>query len=283
MKLDQSNRKDISALLSVAKDPQTGSGFGTAEVIAESTTLVVAGRNLALNLMLHQLVNTLANSHTGTDTSSTAMAAVFFYLAHNPHAYARAMREVRDNFGTVEEIRMGAKLNSCTYLRACIDEAMRMSPSVGSTLYREVPLGGTVVDGEFIPAGIDVGTSIYSIHHNPAYYPEPFLYSPERWLVSEGVSTGESVERAHSAFSPFSVGPRSCIGKGMALIELMLTMAMVCWHFDFKLAEGDTSGGKEFGGEGFGRHRPNEFQLYDHVTAGKNGPMIHFRVRSVRA
>ena len=43
MKLDQSNRKDISALLSVAKDPQTGSGFGTAEVIAESTTLVVAG------------------------------------------------------------------------------------------------------------------------------------------------------------------------------------------------------------------------------------------------
>lgn len=189
------------------------------------------------------------------------MAAVFFYLAHNPHAYARAMREIRDTFTTVEDIRMGSKLNSCTYVRACIDEAMRMSPSVGSTLYREISPGGTVIDGEFIPAGIDVGTSIYSIHHNPTYFPEPFLYSPERWLVGEGVSTSASIESAHSA-------------------ELMLTMAMVCWHFDFKLAEGDTSGGKEFGGEGFGRHRPNEFQLYDHVTAGKNGPMIHFRVRS---
>lgn len=52
MKLDQSNRKDISALLSVAKDPQTGSGFGPAEVIAESTTLVVAGMDPVSNLML---------------------------------------------------------------------------------------------------------------------------------------------------------------------------------------------------------------------------------------
>ena len=215
----------------------------------------------------------------GTDTSSTAMAAVFFYLAHNPHAYARAVREIRDTFATVEDIRMGPKLNSCVYVRACVDEAMRMSPSVGSTLYREISPGGTVIDGEFIPAGTDVGTSIYSIHHNPTYFPEPFLYSPERWLVGEGVSTPASIESAYSAFNPFSIGPRSCIGKGMAITELMLTMAMVCWHFDFKLAEGDTSGGKEFGGEGFGRHRPNEFQLYDHVTAGKNGPMIHFRVR----
>lgn len=56
MKLDQSNRKDISALLSVAKDPQTGSGFGPAEVIAESTTLVVAGTDSFSTPMLQRII-----------------------------------------------------------------------------------------------------------------------------------------------------------------------------------------------------------------------------------
>lgn len=56
MKLDQSNRKDISALLSVAKDPQTGSGFEPAEVIAESTTLVVAGMDSFSTPMLQRII-----------------------------------------------------------------------------------------------------------------------------------------------------------------------------------------------------------------------------------
>ncbi|KAI9848834.1 MAG: hypothetical protein M1837_006350 [Sclerophora amabilis] len=276
MKVDRSKRRDIFSILSTAKDPETGSGLGRAEIIAESTTLIVAGMASPASCAA-ELEDGLANDFvTGTDTSSTAMTGMFFYLAHYPHAYARAAQEVRSTFGDCSEIRIGPKLNSCSYLRACIDECMRMSPSVGSSLFREVQAGGAMVDGEFIPAGVDVGTPIYSIHHNPAYFPDPFAFLPERWLVSEASNTA-----GFGAYNPFSVGPRSCIGKGMALTELMLTMATVLLTLDFKLADGDEAGGM-LSAE-WGRHRPDEFQLRDHVTAAKNGPMIHFRIRDVES
>lgn len=172
---------------------------------------------------------------------------------------------------------MGPKLNSCKYLRACVDETMRMSPSVGSSLAREVQQGGAMVDGEHIPAGCDVGVPIYSIQHSADYFSNPFTFSPERWLVGEGDTTQESVALASSAYVPFSSGPRGCIGKGMALTEMMLTMAMVLWRLDFKIAEGCSAGGSS--DAEWGRHRPSEFQLKDHVTAARDGPLLHFRER----
>lgn len=213
----------------------------------------------------------------GADTASTAAAAVLFYLSRNPALYARCVAEVRSVFGSSDEILMGQKLNSCTYLRACIDEAMRMSPSVGLSLQREVQSGGAIVDGQFIPEGCDVGTPIYSIHHNPKYFSDPFAFKPERWLIGEDDTTRESLDRMLSVYQPFSLGSRSCVGKGMAIVELMLTMAVVLWRLDLKVAEDCSSGGHE--GAEVGRHRPNEFQLWDHITCAKNGPMLHFRER----
>lgn len=49
-----------------------------------------------------------------------------------------------------------------------------MSPPGGGPLWRELHTGGAVIDGVYIPEGYDVGVGIHSIHHNPAYYPEPF-------------------------------------------------------------------------------------------------------------
>ena len=59
---------------------------------------------------------------------------------------------------------------------------MRMSPPTGGVMWREVEEGGTMVDGEFIPEGCDVGISMYTIHHNEAYYPGSYTYKPERWI-----------------------------------------------------------------------------------------------------
>ncbi|KAH3907055.1 hypothetical protein HBI56_114470 [Parastagonospora nodorum] len=256
-KNDRSQRKDLFEMLSHAKDPESGNGFTPEEIVAESVTLVVAG----------------------ADTSATAMAAIFFYLSRNPDAYARAAAEVRSTFDSVEDIQGGAKLNSCRYLRACIDEAMRMSPSVGQTLAREVPVGGAVVDGDFIPGGCDVGVPIYAIHHKEDIYSDPFNYNPERWMVEkEGAS--QQVSDMYAAYNPFSVGPRSCMGKGVALVEMMATFAVVLFRMDFKMADTDTAGGKP--GSVYGRHRASEYQLRDHITSAKEGPMLRFRPRIVK-
>jgi cytochrome P450 len=158
---------------------------------------------------------------------------------------------------------------------------MRLSPPIGSALWREIVDRGCSIAGIQLPAGVEVGTCIYSIHHHSEYYPEPFAYRPERWIVSEATGiTEENVDIALSAYNPFSLGPRSCIGKQLALNELMLTMAVILCNFDFRTPEGPLGkvGEGEPGAE-WGRHRAGEYQLKDFVTAVKHGPLVEFKRR----
>jgi cytochrome P450 len=257
-KLDSDgDRKDFFYYLLNAKDPETGRGFSKDELWGESNLFIIAG----------------------SDTTSTAMAATFFYLVHNPGALKKAAAEVRQTFNSVDEIIHGPALTSCVFLRACIDEAMRMSPPVSGALPRKVLPGGFTVDDHFIPEGIDVCVPHYAIHHNPEYFLRPFDYTPERWL-KEGVSAdmASRTELAHSAFCPFSVGPRGCIGKGMAYVELTITLARVLWQFDMRLTPG-TSVGEGRADLEEGRRRAMEYQLKDTFTSIKDGPLVQFRQR----
>lgn len=115
-----------------------------------------------------------------TDTTATSLTATIFYLVHYPHALDRLEREIRTGLQDVEDIRIGPKLSSCKYLFACFDEAMRLSPDVGALLQLEVLRGGLKIDREWVPEGVDVGVSAYSIHPNEAYFPDPFNFKPER-------------------------------------------------------------------------------------------------------
>lgn len=209
------------------------------------------------------------------------MAATLFYLVRNPHTLQLVTSEIRSKFSSAEDIHSGPLLTSCNYLRACIDEAMRLSPSVGGLLPREVLPGGITIDGHFIPEGIVVGTPHYTIHHNEHYYPDAWSYKPERWLSSQ---VGEqNVAVAQSAFCPFSIGPRGCIGKGLAYLEMTVTLARVLWLYDIRRAAGGVvdpgEGGKD--GAEWGRHRRGEYQLVDTFTSLKDGPMVEFRRRDV--
>ncbi|KAF2872758.1 cytochrome P450 [Massariosphaeria phaeospora] len=251
------DRKDFFYHLLNAKDPETGKGFSMDELWGESNLLIIAG----------------------SDTTSTAMAGTFFYLAHNAAAMQKLCKEIREAFSDVEEIVSGPKLSSCSYLKACIDESMRMTPPVAGVLPREVLAGGIDVDGHHIPAGIDVGVPHYAIHHNPDYYPRPFDYVPERWLADPAVNPLHAkLVEAHSAFCPFSIGPRGCIGKGLAYAELTVTIARVLFLFDLRIAPGTTLGAGSKDLEA-GRTRVAEYQIEDRFASMKDGPTLQFRKR----
>ncbi|TQS31576.1 hypothetical protein Golomagni_08138, partial [Golovinomyces magnicellulatus] len=212
-----------------------------------------------------------------------AMAAQLFYLVRNPHALQKVIEEIRGKFVDVEQIVHGPALGSCTYLRACVDEAMRMSPSVGGILPREVLPGGITIEGETLPAGTVVGTPHYTVQHNEAYYPKPYTYVPERWLVgSKNPLTGtettqEEVSLASSAFCPFSIGPRGCIGKGLAYVEMTTTLARTLFLYDIRKAVAAADPSEGHPSLEWGRHRPEEFQLVDIFTSAKKGPLLEFR------
>lgn len=252
------DRKDFFYYLLNARDPETGKGFTGPELWGESNLLIIAG----------------------SDTTSTALASAFFYLVHNPDTLKKLSEEIRSTFSDLEEIHSSLTLNSCAYLRAVIDEAMRLSPPVGGILPREVLPGGLEIDGLQIPAGIVVGTPHYALHHNASYYPSPFSFNPDRWMAGSSPKvTKESVAIAQSAFCPFSVGPRGCIGKGLAYAELMTSLARTVFMYDMKLAEG-TSVGEGDPGLEWGRQRREEYQLRDSFTSLKDGPYVRFRERA---
>jgi cytochrome P450 len=251
------DRKDFFYYLLNARDPETGKGFTGPELWGESNLLIIAG----------------------SDTTSTALAAAFFYLVHNPATLEKLTNEIRDTFHSAEDIHAGAELNTCVYLRAVIDEAMRLSPPVGGVLPREVLSGGLDIDGMHLPAGIVVGTPHYALHHNPAYFPSPFSFFPERWIAGSCPEiSSDTVALAQSAFCPFSVGPRGCIGKGLAYNELMTALGRTVWMYDFKLADGPRIGEGSPDME-WGRQVTGEYQLKDSFTSIKDGPFVQFRVR----
>ncbi|KAI0201455.1 cytochrome P450 [Astrocystis sublimbata] len=218
----------------------------------------------------------------GGDTTTTTLSALFFYLAHYKNVYDELATEVRRTFESEASIRGGPKLASCRYLRACIEEALRLSPPVSGTLWRELysdeaTKGPLVVDGHVIPPGVQVGVSLYALHHNEEYFDDPFAFRPERWLTENR----DDLNRMASAFNPFSMGARGCAGKAMAYLEASLVMAKTIWRFDFMLAPGKLGQAGVASESSRGTEVPVEFQLYDTFGSRHDGPNIIFYERDV--
>lgn len=212
------------------------------------------------------------------------MSGVLFYVARNPDIYRKLTEEIRATFTSGQDIKSGPKLTSCKYLRSVINETLRMSPSSIGTLWRQQDLAlpseagkPFIVDGHVVPPGTMVGLSPYSLLHNEEYFPEPFVFRPERHLEAE--KTGKVTDTTR-AFAPFAVGNRSCGGRAVAYLEASLTIAKTLWYFDFETAPGKAGELGEGGaGMGKGRERQGEYQVWDVITAEHHGPNLIFKRR----
>lgn len=190
--------------------------------------------------------------------------------------------EIRSTFRSGAEIAGGGgRLSRCRYLRACIDESLRISPPVPSTLWREAAPDAVqsqqqqplVIDGHVIPPGTQVGVNIYSLHHKEEYFPQPFRFLPERWMGG-----GETGLATSEALSPFSFGPRGCAGKAMAYLETSLVLAKTLWYFDFEEAAPPPRERGSGARSGFALDA-GEFPIYDLFAASHDGPRLIFRPR----
>ena len=255
---DQHMRKDMFHYLFQAKDAETGlPACSRGELLATANLFVIAG----------------------SDTMSATLSGFFFYITHYPRVYAKLIKHIRTTFASIDEIVEGRKLSSCQYLRACLDEAMRMTPGGPSELARVVLSGGQQIDGEFFPEGSCVGTTGWTNGYNEENYGDCNTYRPERWIVDEenGV-TAENVAYAKSCFHPFSAGPGSCVGQNLAILEMQLVIARTLYRMDVRAAPGSTLG-EGSAKLGWGRRNKNIFQVEDAYISLRHGPMLQFRRR----
>ncbi|KAH8430736.1 cytochrome P450 [Aspergillus melleus] len=253
---EKTQRRDIIYYLQKARDPETGEAYSQPELISEATLLMGAG----------------------FDTANTALAATFYFLCKHPPVLTRLSTEIRTAFSTLESIVSGPTMQQMVYLRACISESMRLCPPVPMDLPREVQPGGLRVMNQYFPPGTIVGVPTYSLHHDEAYFDDPFAYRPSRWLLhgspvcqgDEGVSA-EILARQKEAFVPFSLGPRACIGRNVAWMELEVGLARALWLYDIRIAPGREHVGVA--------KRGGEYMIRDNFVVGKEGPMVQFRQR----
>ncbi|KAH8695171.1 cytochrome P450 [Talaromyces proteolyticus] len=180
------NRRDIIYYLLRAQDPETGKGYSDSELISEVTMLLGAG----------------------TDTASTALAATFYYLTRHPAILARVTGEIRSTFPDLESIVLGPLMQQMPYLRACIEEAMRLSPPLPTLLPRQVLEGGLHIDQYFFQAGTIIGVPIYALHHTGKYFEQPFTYDPNRWLLRDSEHREGALRNGWLGFSAVGAGGR---------------------------------------------------------------------------
>ncbi|KAK4502129.1 hypothetical protein PRZ48_005552 [Zasmidium cellare] len=207
----------------------------------------------------------------GSDAIRLTLAATVFYWLKNPDTFDKAAAEIRSSVSSPEEVSESV-LASLKYLRACIDETMRLSPAKPSSLPREVMEGGIVVDGIHVPKGATVGVSVYALHHDPEIYPEPYSYNPERWLKQP------QDRRMQAAFCPFLKGPRACPGKAMAYFAMQLALFHIVWRYDIRAPDGVVKAGED-GSRHRLRRREGEYQFNDWVLGYADGPEVQFKAR----
>jgi len=164
------------------------------------------------NADLREEVDTIL--FAGHDTSAAAGAFAIFFLAHSPEVQARLHEEVGAVMGGEEEVTT-QHLAQMRYLDAVVKEALRLAPPV-PFIIREAT-ENVFIGGYEVPKGTSVALNIFSIHRDPAQFPEPDGFEPERFLTGE--------QRHPYAFVPFSAGPRNCIGQRFAM---MVVKTVVC-------------------------------------------------------
>ncbi|KAI0849863.1 benzoate 4-monooxygenase cytochrome P450 [Daldinia vernicosa] len=253
-------RHDMFYFLYEARDPNTGQRvYEEDELRAECSLLITAG----------------------SDTVSISLSSIFFYLTGDPQRCQKLTNEIRTTFQLAEDIVHGPVLQGCAYLRACIDEGMRLTPAVASEHPREVLTGGLRILGEYYPAGTIVGTVPWASSRDQAVYGDDVEeFRPERWIVdvSPGGTTKEDLVRYKSGFHPFLSGPGGCIGRHIAMMEMTLIIARTLHRLDVRRAPGSTLGGGR-PGLGWGATDKTQLHVEDAYVSLRCGPEVQFRKR----
>lgn len=155
----------------------------------------------------------------GADTTATALGSILRFVVTSPAAYKRCQVEIdaADKAGQLSHPTQYEETRQhLPYFVACIKEGLRLNPPATNLFARVVPKGGKVIEGQYVLEGTEITSNAYVVQRDPELRgPDPEAFRPERWLESEA----KSLEMEAAQFT-FGVGPRVCIGKDIACMEM---------------------------------------------------------------
>jgi cytochrome P450 len=166
--------------------------------------------------------------NAGTDTTTAALTNSIYLIYEHPKVLAK-LREELDIATGIVEVPSYDQLANLPYLRAVIEESLRVRPASSMGLPRVVPKGGRWIAGQFIEEDVTVSVPTYTLLRDPIAFDEPEKFNPDRWISGDK----EKMSKAHL---PFSTGPRACIGRNTAYFEQILVIGTLVRLFDFEFS-----------------------------------------------
>ncbi|KFK30625.1 hypothetical protein AALP_AA6G006200 [Arabis alpina] len=190
-------------------------------------------RHVALNFIL-----------AGRDTSSVALSWFFWLVVTHPTVEDKIVREIctvlmetrgADVSSWTEEPLGFDEVDRLVYLKAALSETLRLYPSVPEDS-KHVVNDDVLPDGTFVPAGSSVTYSIYAAGRMKSTWGEDCLeFKPERWISPED---GKFVNHDQYRFVAFNAGPRICLGKDLAYLQMKTIAAAVLLRHSLTVAPG---------------------------------------------
>ncbi|CAH1732605.1 unnamed protein product [Aphis gossypii] len=196
-------------------------------LIQARTDLVVNKTEPSVTFLETDIVaNAFALFAAGFETVSTAMSFCLYELALKKPIQDKVREEMN-----ATKIKHSGEINDeflkeLHYLEMVLAETLRKYPPL-ITLIREATKDYQVPDDTLV---IEKGTKVlipaYAIHHDYRYYPDPETFDPERF------SPEEKAKRPNGTYMPFGDGPRLCIGKRFAEMEMKLALTEVLTKYE---------------------------------------------------
>ncbi len=172
--------------------------------------------------VLYDEIKTLFLS--GFETTAIIMSWSLYLLGKKPDICKKIQKTLPD---IPDNRPLGfTDLKVLDLLSSYVEEVMRYYPP--GPLLSRVAEEEDVIDGVKIPAGCLVEMNVWQTHRHPDFWEKPDQFIPERFL--EGALSGQHKQ----SYLPFSSGPRSCIGKPLAMMEILLCLAMILKTFDLQ-------------------------------------------------
>lgn len=204
------DRKDLLARLMEGRDDK-GEPLGREELTAEALTQLIAG----------------------SDTTSNSSCALLYHVARTPGVLEKLQAELDQALPDVDTVPTYEQVANLPYLQNVINEALRHHSTSGIGLPRLIPADaprGVTIRGHYFPPGTVLSVPSYTMHHSTEIWgPDASEFRPERW---DAVTP-----RQKNAFIPFSHGPRACVGRNVAEMEMKLIVATWARRYDVYLRQ----------------------------------------------
>lgn len=178
----------------------------------------------------------------GRDTSGVALAWFFWLLSRHPRVEEKVFQELlailnqRSSSQKMEPF-TAKELQDCIYLHATLTETLRLYPSVPNdhkgVLHRDV-----LPDGTCIEPGMKFVYNIYALGRMQSVWgPDSLEFKPERWIDVSGDGKLRMKKESMYKFLAFNAGPRTCLGKDMAYLQMKAAAAGILRRFHVRVVE----------------------------------------------